>query len=150
MLGNDISNRTAPIICFNIDNLLFTGESKDDGLIINMIRKLGLETERSNYLDRKIDQKVVNIINNIWTRYDFSIYLTTRYYFLEDIDEVLQENDVYHTRLFTYPSIDILSEKIKYEYSLYVDSDPAMISMLNSGRAIHISELPNHMKVTRR
>lgn len=145
MLGNDISNRTAPVICFNIDSLLFTNNKKKRKLLDRLF-----SYGNNDYLERELNFSVVNLINNLWFNYDFSIYLTTKESFLDDISEILYEYDICHTRLFQYPSIEFLRDKVYYEYHLYVDDNLQNLSEIGRGNAIPLSELPKHIRTVMR
>jgi len=151
MLHNDISNRQAPVICFD-SNILFTNEPVNATLMGKLFRKLAGNNAMFDFLNRKVNLDVVNAINNVWYGQDLSIYfaLSDQYGFTEELTELLNENDVCYTRLFSYPSIEFLRHKCQYEYYFYVSNDKEHLSKISMKNAITLDELAKQINVARR
>ena len=133
MRNGDISNKEAPVIAFNMDNLLF--ESKSDS-IFDIFKK------------KKLNQTFIDIVNNIWYNYEFSIYLVSSQIVLE-AEKILENVDIQVTRVVHYTGESNLQRLLTYRFYLYVDSDVNLISRLSCKNAIHIDELQNHLRFNR-
>lgn len=134
MLNGNISNREAPVIAFNIDNLLY---EKDESYFFNLLHS------------KKINQSFIDIVSNVWYNYDFSVYLISKLT-VEEAERKLEGIDIQATRVVHYTGIDNLRRMLTYRFHLYVDNDGSLISQLGCRNAIHIDELQNHMSIIRR
>jgi hypothetical protein len=130
MLHGDISNRQAPIIAFNLDNLLYENKSKS---IFNMFKP------------RSLNQNFLDIVNNIWYNYEFCIYLISASPVGETYRK-LEEVDIQFTSAVHYVGVDNLRRQCQYRYQLYVDSDKDLLSQISSSNAIHLDDLPNYIR----
>lgn len=137
MFGN-ISNRSAPIIAFNIDNLLYA-TSQPTGFINKLY---------SLFSTREVDYLFLEIVNNIWNRYDFSVYLITSSDDTELIYKVMDDNNVCFTDVVKYHGIDNLRRLVDTRFFLYVDSDEQILSQIGRKNAIHISNLTSYLPVS--
>ena len=134
MLHGKLSNREAPVIAFNIDNLLY--EKREDSFF-ELFKK------------PKLNQSFIDIVSNVWHMYDFSIYLVTSLS-VEDTEKKLEGIDIQATKVVHYTGIDNLRRMLNYRFHLYVDNDGSIISQLGSKNAIHIDDLQNHIRIIRR
>ena len=135
MMNGNISNREAPVIAFNIDNLLF---EKKENSIFDII-----------FNNRKVvNQNFIDIVNNVWYNYDFSIYLISSQT-IEESEKKLEGIDIQATKVVSYTGIDNLRRMLNYRFHLYVDSDESLISQLGNN-AIHIDNLQDHLRINRR
>lgn len=150
MKFGDLSNRTAPILAFNIDTLLFKNEVlKEDGVKEKILNLLTLQIlkEQHDYFNRKPDEGNLRLLKTIWEQTDFHIYLVTFKPFVKDIDEFLY-NDlqfIYYNRVIGFPSLMDVSPLLSTRYTLFVDGSYDNVNALGSG-AIHVSELPKYLK----
>lgn len=138
MRFGDISNRSAPIIAFNIDNLLFTSSAPETGLLSKLSALFNV---------KKVDYVFLDILNNIWTKYDLSVYLVTGTDSTELMYNVLDENSICYTDIIKYHGIDNLRRLVDNRFFLYVDCDEQIISQIGRKNAIHIKDLPNYLPV---
>lgn len=144
MLRGDISNKQAPIIAFNIDNLLF--EDYDDMNPILRAIKLKLTPEKKLFLKRKVNKVIVNVINRLWARYDYSIYLITMHpEYVEDYYGILDKNDVNYTTIVSFDNWNALRDISLLQYTYYFDNNEELISFVGV-KAQHIKELQNILK----
>jgi hypothetical protein len=146
MLHGDISNRQAPIIAFNVDNLLFNEDSASKGALHNFLSKF--KTEKSKLLSKGVDTKFLSILSNIWNSYDYSIYLVT---FHEENDyeefliDILDKNMATYTSIIKFSNWEDLREISNLQYAYYFDNDEELISYVGAG-ALHINEIVNIIK----
>ena len=138
MRYGDISNRSAPIIAFNVDNLLFINE-KEDSLFDKIKLFFG-----SN---KKVDYVFLDIVNNIWTRYDLSVYMITYSDDTDSIHSLLDEHHVNYTDVMQYHGVDNLRRLVDNRFFLYVDNDESLLSKIGRKNAINISNLSLYLPV---
>ena len=140
MLHNDISNKQAPILAFNVDNLLFK-EKQGKSSIIDKIKNL-IQSDRKKYINRDIDITFVNMINNIWMKHPYSIYLITFYPYKYDLLTILDRNSVNYTSLVELFEWDEIRHRCGLQFTYYFDSDEELLSYVSMKNALHIRELP--------
>lgn len=133
MLRNNISNKTAPIVAFNIDNILF--KKKDINFIKNISSYLSFNRDKYLYFNREIDNTNIDIINRTWIRNEVSIYLITFTDYLIELEELLVENDVSYTKLKKINGIDSLRRNCMFNYYYYFDTDLSLISKISQNNA---------------
>lgn len=138
MKNNNISNKEAPIIAFNIDNLLFETQPKS-----NIFDNLSLFFAR-----KQVNQQFVDTVNNIWYNYPYSIYLVSKQ-IVSEAERTLEGIDIQATKVVHYTGIDNLRRLLNYRFYLYIDNDRDLLSQLSSKNAIHIDELQNHLRISR-
>lgn len=144
MLGGNISNKSAPILAFNVDNLLFKDIPRDNSLLSNI--KAKITPEKKMFLNREIDLHMVNQLNILWARYDYSIYLVTMHpEYRGDLFTLLDGHEVNFTSLVSFNSREELRDISFLQYTYYFDSDEELISFVGV-KAQHIKELPNILK----
>ena len=134
MRFNDISNRQAPIIAFNLDNLLYEEKSKS---IFDAFKP------------RKLNQTFLDVVNNIWYQYEFSVYLVSK----EQVSETyskLEDVDILYTSAIHYTGEDNLRRMLNYRFHLYVDKDRELLSVLSCRNAIHIDDIQDYIRNSRR
>jgi len=149
MLHGDISNRQAPIICFD-SNILFRNEPIATNPIEKFFGKL-FSGEEYSFFNRTINLSIVNLINNIWYSQDLSIYIAvSEQSYIEGLTDALDVNDVNYTRLLYYPSMDFLRDKCHYEYYYYVSNDEKHLSNISMKNAVTIDELTKLLNTARR
>jgi hypothetical protein len=142
VLGNDISNRTAPIICFD-SSIFFFDEEKERGTITKFLDRFMRKEHREP------NMAVINTINRIWYSYDLSIYVATN----EDPIDILSDNlyslDVCHTRIVFYPNIEYLRNQCQNQYQYFVSNDAELLSRISMKNAITLEELLKLIKIAR-
>lgn len=139
MIHGDISNRQAPIIAFNVDNLLFKDDVKPANIIVRLLDKF---MPKTGYFDRVIDSDFVDLLLNLWYKHPFSIYLVSFRPDIEDeLNELLVNQCICYTKLVCVESIDVVIHSCRYHYSYYFDSDDSLISMIGTANALNIKEL---------
>lgn len=143
-LGN-ISNHTAPIVAFNIDNILFKPKKKLD-IIEKFNRFLQTDKDYYDYFHRDISINGIDIINNCWTNNEVSVYLLTFSDYEKDITEILYDNDVYYSRLVKVQGIDWLRRKCRFTYAYYFDTNESLISELSVDNAQKLSDIYKYLK----
>jgi hypothetical protein len=144
LLRGDISNKQAPIIAFNVNNLLFE-DYKDMNPILRAI-KFKLSSETKLFFGRKINKVIVNTINRLWGKYDYSIYLITMHpEYKQEYYNILDENEVNYTSLVSFDNWDELREISLLQYTYYFDDNEELISFVGA-KASHIKELQNILK----
>ncbi len=143
MLRNDISNKQAPIIAFNIDNLLFS--NKDSS--INLFNKIleSIKSDKTKYISREINKDFVNQINNIWTKNPYSIYFVTFTNYSNELYDILDKNAVAYTSLVELQEWQDLRYRCELQYMYYFDSDEELLSFISKGNALHIDTLPQYI-----
>jgi hypothetical protein len=155
MKHGDISNYAAPIVAFNIDNLLFKQEEKETGIakVWDKVVSFGGGKDYV-YFNREIDKKFIFTCNNIWNNYNFAIYLVT---FMQNDssieklnDMLITDIDLYYTHLESFKDVNDLRTEIDYRYHIYFDNDTALLAKLGTKRAVSYSELPNYIRNIRR
>jgi carboxylesterase type B len=151
MLHNDLSNKTSPILAFNVDNLLFKKDrqKKSSGLRSAVLRFLSEDKVAYDYFDRNINMSFVYAINGIFTGYNFGIYLITTMLNsqeqLDSLTDLLYEVDMYYTRLKNI-TVDELRREVEYRYMYYFDNDDSMLSQVGKSNAIHIKDISLYIK----
>lgn len=143
MLRNDISNKQAPILAFNIDNLLFS--NKDSS--INLFNKIleSIKSDKTKYISREINKDFVNQINNIWTKNPYSIYFVTFTNYSNELYDILDKNAVAYTSLVELQEWQDLRYRCELQYMYYFDSDEELLSFISKGNALHIDTLPQYI-----
>lgn len=144
MLHNDISNKQAPILAFNVDNLLFK-EKQGKSSIIDKIKNL-IQSDRKKYINRDIDMTFVNIINNIWMKHPYSIYLITFSPYKDDLFTILDRNLVNYTSLVDLIEWEDVRHRCRLQFTYYFDNDEELLSYVSMNNALHIRELPSLIK----
>jgi hypothetical protein len=141
MLGGDISNKSAPIVAFNIDELLFTSKSTES---LSFFEKLKLKTmgDKQKYLNRPLSKDFITIINNLWSKYTFSIYLITfRVDAVDELYEILSANNVCYTSLVPIEDKKELRKACELQYAYYFDVDLDLLSFIGQRSAMHMKDL---------
>ena len=149
MKHGDLSNRTAPILAFNIDTLLFKNEVlKEEGIKEKILNLLTLQIlkEQNDYFNRKPNEGNLKLIKTIWESTDFHIYFVTFKPFVKEIDKFLYEDMqfLYYNRVIGFPDLTYVPPLLQTRYSLFVDGSYDNVNALGNG-AIHISELPKYL-----
>lgn len=142
MLRNDISNKQAPIIAFNIDNTLFN--NKDS---INLFNKIleSIKSDKTKYISREINKDFVNQINNIWVKHPYSIYFITFTNYSNELYDILDKNAVAYTSLVELQEWQDLRYRCELQYMYYFDTDEELLSFISKGNALHIDTLPQYI-----
>lgn len=138
MRHGDISNFSAPVVAFNVDNLLFK-KNKEGGMIQKAV----------NYLislvdDPEVDYRFVKLLIDIWDhREPFSIYLYTRKteQDFDDLESFMDELDIRYTRLKPILPLQEMQFLVANQCLFYFDTDIDFITSLGTNNARHISEV---------
>lgn len=140
MLHNDISNKQAPILAFNVDNLLFK-EKQGESSLIDVVKSL-VQSDRKKFVNRDVDMTFVNRINNIWIKHPYSIYLITFTPYKDDLFTILDRNLVNYTSLVELFEWDDIRHRCGLQFTYYFDNDEELLSYISMNNALHIRELP--------
>ena len=140
MLHNDISNKQAPILAFNVDNLLFK-EEQGESSIIDRVKSL-IQSDRKKFISRNVDMTFVNKINNIWMKHPYSIYLITFSPYKDDLFTILDRNLVNYTSLVDLIEWEDVRHRCGLQFTYYFDNDEELLSYVSMNNALHIRELP--------
>lgn len=140
MLHNDISNKQAPILAFNVDNLLFK-EKQGKSSIIDKVKSI-IQSDRKKYINRDIDMTFVNMINNIWMKHPYSIYLITFSPYKDDLFNILDRYLVNYTSIVELFEWDDIRHRCRLQFTYYFDNDEELLSYISMNNALHIRELP--------
>lgn len=143
MLRNDISNKQAPIIAFNIDNLLFSNKDSSITLFNKILESI--KSDKTKYISREINKDFVNQINNIWTKNPYSIYFVTFTNYSNELYDILDKNAVAYTSLVELQEWQDLRYRCELQYMYYFDSDEELLSFISKGNALHIDTLPQYI-----
>jgi hypothetical protein len=136
MRFNDISNRQAPIIAFNLDNLLY--------------KKTAKKFLFFNYEKEEPNQIFVDTVNNVWNKNEVCIYLVTAHDYLlnADFEEFLtDELMMMYTKLIQHHGIDNLRRMIFYHFHYFIDNDEEFMSKLSCKNVIHFNNINKYMRV---
>ena len=144
MLGGDISNKQAPIIAFNIDNLLFSREIKQTS-IFNKIKDK-LINANDEYRNKEVDKSFVDRVNNIWINHNYSIYFITFTNNFDSLTSIIAENSISYTSILKKDNWKDLRDECNSRFIYYFDNDEELLSYLSAGNALHIKELSNIIK----
>lgn len=140
MLHGDISNKQAPVIAFNVDNLLFKQEQEDSSLI-NKMKSL-VQSDRKKFISKDVDMTFVHRINNIWIKHPYSIYLITFSPYKDDLFTILDKNLVNYTSLVEMFEWEDVRHRCRLQFTYYFDNDEELLSYISMNNALHIRELP--------
>lgn len=142
MRGNDISNKTAPILAFNADKLLFVNKDAKKGLkgFIDNIA-VQFKADYEIYLDRELNKVTTNLLEKLWTNENVSIHLVTFRPFSDAIEDYLREKDVRFTRLHEVKDLNEFIVKVRDSYLYYFDNDDSFLSILGCKNALNISDI---------
>lgn len=136
MLGNDISNRQAPILAFCIDNLVI--EEKEEASKLSKYLPKILRREKTTY---KIDEDYVNLINHIWNNYSYSIYFVTFHREKQEFYyELLDTCNVNYTSL-EVNHVEAIRRSCLLQYTYYFDNDEELLSYISMSNALHYDKL---------
>lgn len=138
MLHGDISNKSCPIIAFNIDSLLFI-RSKNNSPIEKV--KDAFRTEKGKYLTRPLNKEFVYTINNVWRNYTLSVYFVTEKEFIKDIEEFLVLHSVPFTSIYRYTDLFDLRDFVNNRCIYYFDTNEEILSFISANHALHYREL---------
>ena len=148
MKGNDISNKSAPIIVFDLDSLLFKETKLNTGILGAFSRFLSTNKSNYDFFNREVNKNFVFICNSIWTNYNFTIYLETTFPIDDSptLADFLNENIIlYYSRLIQFKSMKDLRMMCELEYYLYVSNDTQKLAEIGKPNALSMSEIPNYI-----
>lgn len=143
MLRNDISNKQAPILAFNIDNLLFNNKDNSINLFSKVIESL--KSDKTKYISREINKDFVNLINNIWTKHPYSIYFITFTNYSNELYDILDKNAIAYTSLVELQEWQDIRYRCELQYTYYFDINEELLSFISKGNALHIDMLPQYI-----
>lgn len=137
MRRGDISNKPAPLLVFNVDNLLFKEPWKyeEKKTMFSIFKP-------DSYFDRTVNLLFVRMINSLWLK-DFSIILQTSYHDRNALERYFEEefDFFYYSKLIPYRGVEVLRQRLSVEYLYYIDNDRAFLSKINHKGAIHVDDL---------
>jgi hypothetical protein len=139
MIGNNISNRQAPYVMFDIDSLLFLEKEKTVWTKVSDMFK----TEEEKYLARPVNQDFINMLHMVWRDHNVCIGLVTFSLLdkpsIEKLYEILDKHFVPYTRVFDFMDWEELRN---FGYSIYTFSaNDDLISYMSKKEAMHISRI---------
>lgn len=143
---NNLSNATAPIIAFNVDNILFMPKKRTD-IVEKVLRFFSGNNPHYDYFHRDISLNGIDVINNCWLNNEVSVHLLTFTDYSSEIEEILYEQNVYFSRLQKVEGMDWLRRKCRYQYAYYFDTNDSLISELSINNAQKISDIYKYLKV---
>jgi peptidoglycan/xylan/chitin deacetylase (PgdA/CDA1 family) len=146
MLRNDISNRQAPVIAFNIDELLFLDKPVEN---MKMLEKLKWKamSDKQKYLSRPLNKDFISIIDKLWSKYTFSIYfITFRVDLVEELYAILDKYNVNYTSLVPMYEWEELRRACELQYMYYFDNNLELLSYIGQHNALTIDKLPSIIK----
>ena len=140
MLGNDISNKQAPILAFNIDSLVI--EKKEVARDYKFLPKM-FRGEKITY---ELDNVFINLINYVWSYYPYSIYFVT--FNEEKMDFYYELLDAYKVNYTTLElnSKETIRQSCTLQYTYYFDNDEEMLSYISMHNATTCDSLLNVIK----
>lgn len=136
MLGNDISNRQAPILAFCIDNLI-----EEEKYEVGKFGKFLPNLFKQEHIRYAIDKSFIDLINYVWSNYSYSIYFVTFYEEKRDFYyELLDELNVNYTTL-EVNNREAIRQSCALQYTYYFDNDEELLSYISSSNALHYNNL---------
>lgn len=139
MLHGDISNRVAPFIAFNIDNLLFKEET-NKSFIKNLIKFFTSDKQR--FFNRDINEDFLRKLNYIWNKYFLSIALISFYpRYEKEYNKFLEKYNVPFSSLIFIHEWEELRRRCHSDFIYYFDNNEELISYISSPNAYHIDYL---------
>lgn len=146
MIKGNISNRTAPIIAFNVD-LLFMDNVDSATTTLQKLKMKMLTLHKSKLATKKLDRGFISIIDRLWNKYTYSIYFVNlEEDKQEELYSILDQNNVNYTSLQIIRSREELREVCELQYTYYFDKDEERLSYLSCNNALSIKELPTIIK----
>lgn len=144
MLRGDISNRQAPILAFNVDNLLFKASERPTNYFTRLLSKF---VPNNDYFSREINKQFIELVASVWASRPYSIYLISFRPDLEiELNEMLVSMSICYTQLVCVDDIEELTHSCRYHYTYYFDSDDSLLSQVGTSNARHIEELDSLLK----
>lgn len=142
MRGNNLSNKSAPYVLFDIDSLLFIEPEKN----VWKSLKDTFKSHGTKYMERPINLKFINTLTILWHKHDISIGFVTFELHTqkekEKLEELLAEIFVPYTRLMTYTEWEQLRIFNNSVHSIYTFSaNDELLSYISSTSALHISKI---------
>lgn len=139
MKGNDLSNKQAPFVMFDIDSLLFLEKDKTVWTkLADMIKSVDVK-----YLEREIDPEMISLLQSIWSKHNVCIGLVTFElyddYYLNLLADKLEDKFVPYTRIFNFYDWEELRQ---FQYSIYTFSNnEELLSYLSRKDAMKIDRI---------
>lgn len=139
MRGNDLSNKQAPYILFDIDSFLFLEPEKET--ILDKVKSVLKSAERK-YIDRELNPEHVRMLQRIWGRHDICIglFTSTLYedYFLNELTDKLDAHYVPYTRL-----THMTREQVRnFPFKIYTFSNnDELLSFLSDKNAMRVERI---------
>lgn len=150
MLHGNISNKSAPIIAFNVDNLLFR-EPKEGELtlkekLLNKFVNMS-NNHKSIYFNRPLNEVFVAQLSYLWHKHNVAVYLVTFFPdYHDDLVDLLLKENVPFSRIEGVEEWEELSKLVRLRYMYYFDTDLELVSYLSSNNAMSFYDLPKVLK----
>ena len=148
MKGNDISNKSAPIIVFDLDSLLFKETKLNTGIVGAISRFVATDKDKYDYFNREINTNFIYIVNSIWTNYNFSIFLETSFPIDDSpaLADFLNDNFIiYYSKLIEFKGIEHLRMMCELEYYLYISANMQKLAEIAKPNAVPHTEVHNYV-----
>lgn len=139
MLGNNISNHSAPYVGFDVDSLAFI--EKKEGMIQNFLDKF--KTHESRYLSREVSLDFINTMEQLWRKHNICIIFITFSFDQSNVKELydkFSEVNIPFTRIMQFQEWDNLRRSMGN--FLYVFSgNEELISYLSAKHALNYAQV---------
>lgn len=139
MLGNNISNKQAPYILFDIDSLLFVEPKEIEKTVFTKVKDM-FKTHEQKLVEREFDPLFISRIEEIWAKHNLCIGLVTFDIINEEQELIdrLSDKNVPYTRLFTFAEWEEMRE---FNAIYKVSKNAELLSYLSQNHAIHYDRL---------
>lgn len=137
MKHGDISSHSAPIIGFNVDNLLYLPKA-NSGNLYQRIKSVFIGEQL------EIDHRFAKLLIDVWNaKSTYAIYLYSRKteQDFRDLEGSLYERDYRFSHLQTFPPLEEMRFTVANLLAYYFDSDNEYLACLGTPKALHISEV---------
>lgn len=139
MRGNDLSNKQAPFIMFDIDSLLFVDKEKNRWTKLTDVFK----SEFTKYIEREFNQDFIKLLNNVWHKHNVSIGLVSfsllSHDEVQELEKRLDGEFAPYTRIFSFFDWDELRS---FSHGMYTFSNnDELLSYLSSKNAMKLERI---------
>ena len=141
MLRNDISNKSAPYIAFDIDSLLFKDEKPNMvSRFLNMFK-----TDETKYLSRPLNEDFIKIVERVWHKHNVCVIFTCFSLFTNESQrkllDILVDRNVPFTKIDFFREWD---EAREAPYVYFFTNNEYLLSFMSSK---HVMKLENIWEV---
>lgn len=138
MLRNDISNKSAPYIAFDIDSLLFKDEKPSTvSRFLNMFK-----TDETKYLSRPLNEEFIKIVERVWYKHNVCVIFTC--FSLYSIEAKRKLLDILVDRNVPFTNIDFFQEWHEARnapYMYFFTDNEHLLSFMSSKHAMKLENV---------